>query len=90
MDQNASLTVPGESVWKTGYERQPTLNRHTLFFETGACALYLDLSNFFHAILIIWPSPKQTGKCHSPFETFQCKMHKAQGNGMWSMADTQK
>lgn len=77
-------------MWKKGYEWQPTLNRPSLFFKTVVYALYLDLSEVFHDLLIISSSLKQTGKHHSPDETFQHKMHNAQGNCMWSMADTEK
>ena len=66
------------------------LNRPSLFFKTVVYALCLDLSEVFHAILIIWSSLKQTGNCHSPDETFQCKMLNPQGNCMRIMADTQK
>lgn len=60
------------------------------FFKTVLYALYLDLSEVFCAILVMRSSLKQTGKSHSPDGTFQRKMRDAQGNCMWSMADTQK
>lgn len=71
------LQNPG---WKAGYEWQPTLKRPILFFGV-VYGPYLDLGHVFHAILVIWSSLKQTGKCHSPDETFQCKMHRVTAHG---------